>query len=53
MNRPLVFQQKPRILRGYYFFWSRCADSNRGPAHYECAALPLSHIGIKLWILTT
>lgn len=38
MNRPLVFQQKPRILRGYYFYWSRCADSNRGPAHYECAA---------------
>ena len=27
------------------FVWSRESDSNRRPAHYECAALPLSHPG--------
>ena len=33
-------------------FWSRWAESNRQPAHYECAALPLSHIGIFLCALS-
>ncbi len=32
----------------YYVFWSRRSDLNRRPAHYECAALPLSHVGILI-----
>ena len=27
--------------------WSRHSDSNRGPAVYETAALPLSYVGVK------
>jgi hypothetical protein len=25
--------------------WSRHSDSNRGPTHYKCVALPLSYVG--------
>ena len=34
--------KKPRYIdRGLYFFeWSQRPDSDRRPAHYECAALP-------------
>ena len=28
--------------------WSRLSESNRGPAHYECAALPLSQGGTNV-----
>jgi hypothetical protein len=31
--------------------WSRQWDSNPRPAHYECAALPLSYVGFRQEII--
>lgn len=33
----------------YYHKWSRWSDSNRRPAVYETAALPLSYTGTRLY----
>ncbi len=38
-------RRRPSSPSGSWLPWSRWSDSNRRPAHYECAALPLSYTG--------
>lgn len=39
-NRFRQNSKRPRTCRRRFFFLSQFPDSNRGPTHYECVALP-------------